>query len=313
MNNVKFFAVNAADERLINALSEMEDKGSTYEVDSALFDRANESYTRAGLASTMLIGNLATDPRPMVDPLKKKHSDNKAVAQSTKDYIFDDNYVYEATLCFETNVYWDKKTNKRHSTNNYINLFFSTKGAKSMITHYSKGDSLLVHGYLRSLLHENPEDNTRRVNVQYLVVTDFMATPGTHLRKEIRANIGSKKSTTKKYNSVVEIATDNSLTEEEKNRLIVEFSESNNASSTQNVQNNNYEAQNEMNSNYSEQQVQETQEPQNSNPVSSNYPEQQVQEKESYKDEPSRTSTLSDEDYFGPEPDDLSAAFDDEF
>lgn len=226
MENVKFFAVNMKDQKLAQALESAEQ--STYEIDSELFERRTESYTRNGLASTTLIGNLATDPQPMIDPLTK-HDQEKP--KGNVDYINDRDYIYLASFCYETDVYWDQKTNKRHANNNYINLIFNTRGAKFAISHYYQGDGMVLKGYLRSLLQGNPTDPTRKVNVQYLVVTDFSATPGTHLRREIRSKFSqSVGAGQRKYNSIQEVLSDTSLSQEEQNKYIIELARKGNTS-----------------------------------------------------------------------------------
>ena len=180
------------------------------------------------MASTTLIGNLATNPQPMIDPLTK-HDQEKP--KGNVDYINDRDYIYLASFCYETDVYWDQKTNKRHANNNYINLIFNTRGAKFAISHYYQGDGMVLKGYLRSLLQGNPTDPTRKVNVQYLVVTDFSATPGTHLRREIRSKFSqSVGAGQRKYNSIQEVLSDTSLSQEEQNKYIIELARKGNTS-----------------------------------------------------------------------------------
>lgn len=220
MKNIKLFAVNMEDANVAKSLQGAEQ--SVYEIDSELLERRNESYTRNGLASTTLIGNLVDDPTAMIDPLTK-HNQPKP-NNGDVDYINDKDYIYFAHFCYETEVYWDQKTNKRHANNNYVGLIFASRGAKYAISHYYKGDGLLLHGYLRSILRENPTDSTRNLNVQYLVVTDFSANPGTHLRRAIRDKFSKQNTpTVKTYNSPEDVLKDRSLSKEQQNKLIAEL------------------------------------------------------------------------------------------
>lgn len=220
MSNIKYFAVNGNDSVLVDALLKHEQ--STYEIDSELFERRNESYTRRGLASSYFLGNLTTDPQPMIDPLTKKGQQKPNT--SDVDYINDKDYVYMANFCYETDVYWDNKDNKRYANNNYINLIFSTKGAKFNITHYKKGDAIFVSGHLRSALHVNPEDNTKKVNVQFLIVDDFVPTAGTHIRHEVEQKFSDGvASQNKTYNSIKDVLADDSLSREEQDKLIAQL------------------------------------------------------------------------------------------
>jgi len=81
---------------------------------------------------------------------------------------------------------------------------------------------MILHGYLRSILAENPQDNTRNVNVQYLIVEDFVASPGTHINKAIRTKFDQIK-TVNKYNTVEDIINDKNLSDEECGKLMVAF------------------------------------------------------------------------------------------
>lgn len=222
MTEVKYFAIDASNQDLVKALERCE--SSTYEMDAELFEKRNEGFTRNGLASTFLIGNLVEDPQPMIDPLTKYNRSKPT--DGNVDYIEDRDYVYMATFCYETDVFWDHKTNKRHANNNYIRLAFMSKGAKYAISHYRKGDGLIVSGFLRSIREGNPEDARMQVNVQYLVVTDFSANPGTHLRREINAKFKKNTNTQKKYSSIQEVLADRSLTVEQQNDLIAKITRS---------------------------------------------------------------------------------------
>lgn len=222
MVEVKYFAIDANNQELVRAIERCQN--STYEMDAELFEKRNESFTRNGLASTFLIGNLVEDPQPMIDPLTK-HNKPKPNTD-TPDYIGDKDYVYMATFCYETDVYWDHQTNKRHANNNYIKLVFAAKGAKFAISHYRKGDGLVLSGYLRSLRQDNPEDGRMRVNAQFLVVTDFSANPGTHIRREINEKFGKNTKPNKRYNSIQEVLADRSLSVDQQNELIAQMARS---------------------------------------------------------------------------------------
>ena len=101
MKNIKLFAVNMEDANVAKSLQGAEQ--SVYEIDSELLERRNESYTRNGLASTTLIGNLVDDPTAMIDPLTK-HNQPKP-NNGDVDYINDKDYIYFAHFCYETEVY----------------------------------------------------------------------------------------------------------------------------------------------------------------------------------------------------------------
>ena len=101
-------------------------------------------------------------------------------------------------------------------------MLFASRGAKASISHYKKGDAIIVHAHLRSLREKNPVDPTKSYNVQMLVVDSFMATPGTHLRNEISkkfANADKKE----KYHSIKDILSDETLSQEQQDKLIAKF------------------------------------------------------------------------------------------
>ena len=188
----------------------------------------------------------------MINPLSKKAKEiAKNRDQGKEPDVFNDRaYVYEAQFCYETDVYWDNN-NIRHAKNNYITMFFESKGAKCAISRYFKGDGMIVHGYLRSLPKQSPEEKRLGVNVQFLVVTDFKASPGTHLRREIREKFGqvSAKNNGKTYRSMQDVLNDKSLTEAEQKNLIFELAQQGQATSKPKSSNNNQtqESKNESN------------------------------------------------------------------
>lgn len=239
-NKVKILAVNLENENLADVLKKC--SNSVYEIDSDLLEKRTESYTTKGLSSITLIGNLSKNPKPMVDPIKVKE---EKVDSKKEDYVNNKNYIYLSEFCYETNVYWDKQEGKRHAINNYINLIFCTRGAKYAIKHYRQGDGLIVNGYLRSNLEINPLDKTRKINVQYMVVTSFSANPGTHIRKQIEDKFFNEKFETK-YQTVAEVLNDRSISREQQDKLLIalarkEYCLSDEQKNNSEVENNNSE------------------------------------------------------------------------
>lgn len=211
-------AVNPCDKELMEYLDKK--KQSTYEVDNDLFEKRYSSYSNKGMAQTFLMGNLVDTPKPMVNPLDKKGDANKNIQDV--NCIEDNAFVYTASLCYETDVFYNNKAGSRHANNNYIQMLFASRGAKASISHYKKGDAIIVHAHLRSLREKNPVDPTKSYNVQMLVVDSFIATPGTHLRNEISkkfANADKKE----KYHSIKDILSDETLSQEQQDKLIAKF------------------------------------------------------------------------------------------
>lgn len=218
MNSFKVLAVNSDDKELMEFLAQKEQ--STYEVDNGLFEKRYACYSNKGMAQTFVMGNLVDTPKPLVNPLDKKGESIKKIQDT--NCIEDNDYVYSASLCYETDVFYNNKAGSRHANTNFIQLLFASRGAKASISHYKKGDAIIVHAHLRSIREKNPVDPTKSYNVQMLVVDSFIATPGTHLRNEINQKFANadKKG---KYKSIADVLRDKSISKEEQDKFIAEL------------------------------------------------------------------------------------------